>query len=251
VALARTHKGFEVIDRNHLKAILTEHKLASDGLIDPITAKKLGQIVGADVLLTGTMTPFSENVRVTVKALATDTARIITADSADLPKTQTITELLSKGIGSSRENGSSRHGIPPSSTGSSLSSPPQPENRVVVVQEVQYELLACRGMANTVKCSFRVTNRGADQTVDHTCDQPTRAFDNFGNESPASGCSIANKVGTWRVEAELISGVPLGASVIFSKLNPTATTLALVNIGTSVGRRSFEDVTFRNVPIVR
>src|SRR5579884_1051318 len=41
VALLRTHKGFQVIDRNHLKAVMNEHRLSTSGLIDPATAQKL------------------------------------------------------------------------------------------------------------------------------------------------------------------------------------------------------------------
>src|ERR1035441_4970086 len=90
VALTRTHKGFEVVERNHLKAILTEHKLMATGLIDPATAKKLGQFTGADAIVTGSMTPFSEHVRVAVKVLSTDTARIIAADDIDSPSARGV-----------------------------------------------------------------------------------------------------------------------------------------------------------------
>src|SRR5271154_2443233 len=46
VALAGDAKEFEVIDRTNLKTILQEHKLASTGIIDPQTARKLGEIAG-------------------------------------------------------------------------------------------------------------------------------------------------------------------------------------------------------------
>src|SRR5882762_4701300 len=49
-ALFSEARGFDVIDRTHLKAILLEHKLAATGLIDPATARKLGQIVGVQTL---------------------------------------------------------------------------------------------------------------------------------------------------------------------------------------------------------
>jgi hypothetical protein len=45
-------KGFRVMDRTHLQAILQEHKLATTGLIDPQTARKLGQFAGVDTLVT-------------------------------------------------------------------------------------------------------------------------------------------------------------------------------------------------------
>ena len=62
VALAGTSKGFEVVDRTNLKSLLVEHKLASKGIIDPQTARKLGQIAGVDALITGTITPFGDRV---------------------------------------------------------------------------------------------------------------------------------------------------------------------------------------------
>jgi TolB-like protein len=96
VFLTRARKDFDVIDRTHLKTILAEHKLATTGVIDPATARKMGQIIGADVLLTGTITPFSESVHVAIKLLATDTARLVGADTIDLPKIATIAELLKK-----------------------------------------------------------------------------------------------------------------------------------------------------------
>jgi len=60
VALAGAGKGFEVVDRTHLKTLIQEHKLSATGLIDPSIAKKLGQIAGVDALITGTITPFGD-----------------------------------------------------------------------------------------------------------------------------------------------------------------------------------------------
>lgn len=79
VALAGGGKGFEVVDRTHLKSILSEHKLSTTGLIDPQTARKLGQITGVGALLTGTVTPFGDSVRLSVKILDTSTAKVIGA----------------------------------------------------------------------------------------------------------------------------------------------------------------------------
>ena len=100
VALAGRAEGFEVIDRTHLKVLLEEHKLASTGLIDPQTARKLGQVAGVEALVTGTITPFGHTVRVLVKVLDTSTARMISAVAVDIQKTKAIEELLARGIGS-------------------------------------------------------------------------------------------------------------------------------------------------------
>src|SRR5687768_8548459 len=44
---------FDTIDRTQLRALLQEHKLSTTGLIDAQTARKLGQIAGAECLVTG------------------------------------------------------------------------------------------------------------------------------------------------------------------------------------------------------
>jgi len=102
VAFAGAGKGFEVVDRTHLKSIIAEHKLSSTGIIDPQTARKLGQIAGVDALITGTITPFGDSVRISVKILDTATAKVISASSGDIAKTKAIEELLARGIESTQ-----------------------------------------------------------------------------------------------------------------------------------------------------
>jgi len=94
-ALVEEARGFRVMDRAHLKAILQEHKLATTGLIDPQTARQLGQFAGVDTLVTGTITSaFGDTVRVMVKALDVSTAEIIAQSTADIPKTDAVKNLL-------------------------------------------------------------------------------------------------------------------------------------------------------------
>ena len=117
-ALVNTGKGFVVIDRIHLKSILKEHKLSASGIIDPTTARKLGKIAGVQALITGTVTPFGDNVRVTVKILDTETAKIIGASTANIAKTKAIEELLARGIEtrSPYQQPASSQYIPPAGT---------------------------------------------------------------------------------------------------------------------------------------
>ena len=111
---AMTAKGFEVIDRNHLKTILTEHKLSMSGLVDPNTVKKLGQIAGVDAIITGSVTPFGDSIRISCKVIATDTARMITAAKGDIAKTKAIEELLSRGIDTGQVSSSASSYVPSS-----------------------------------------------------------------------------------------------------------------------------------------
>ncbi len=94
VALAGAGKGFKVIDRTHLKAIIKENKLSATGLIDSATIKRLGKIVGVDALVTGTLTPFGDNMHLAVNILDKETAEIIDAITGDIAKTKAIDEML-------------------------------------------------------------------------------------------------------------------------------------------------------------
>ena len=105
VALAGMGKGFEVVDRTHLKSILVEHKLSSTGIIDPQTARKLGQIIGVDALITGTITPFGDSIRISVKVLDTTTAKVVSASTGNIAKTKAIEELLARGVESPQSSG--------------------------------------------------------------------------------------------------------------------------------------------------
>lgn len=90
--------GFEIVDRAHLKSIFAEHKFSQSGLVDPGTIKQLGQIAGVDAIVTGTVTPFGDSIRISGKVIATDTAKVIATAKGDIAKTKAIEELLEKGI---------------------------------------------------------------------------------------------------------------------------------------------------------
>jgi len=95
VDLVMDKKGFSVLDRANLKSILAEHKLTATGLIDPDTAKKLGQFAGVDVIILGTITPKDQNIALTAKIITTDTAEIIGAAKATFKADSTVQQLQS------------------------------------------------------------------------------------------------------------------------------------------------------------
>lgn len=90
--------GMAVMDRANLKSILAEHKLSEDGLINPETAKKLGQFAGVDAILIGTITSLDDDIVLTVKAISTETAEIAAASKATIPKTKEIQQFSVHGI---------------------------------------------------------------------------------------------------------------------------------------------------------
>ncbi len=97
-SLAGKEKGFEVVNRSNLKQLLQEHKLFATGAIDQKAAMKLGEISGLQALVTGTITPFTESVRVSTSVLDINTAKVIDNEKANIARTKDINELLEKPV---------------------------------------------------------------------------------------------------------------------------------------------------------
>ena len=96
VDLVIDRKGFSVLDRANLKRILAEHKLTATGLVDPDSAKKLGQFAGVDAFIMGTIVPKEKTVGLTAKIITTDTAVIVGAAKGEFRTNDTVAELMSK-----------------------------------------------------------------------------------------------------------------------------------------------------------
>src|SRR5688572_19759206 len=109
VYFTNSSKGrYQVMDRNHLDQILREHKLNSEGFIDPQTAKELGRINAVDAIITGTVDIFETQLKVRIKVLDTESALQISAEIGYLPVDQNIASFLGiPGMGNSSQNSTS------------------------------------------------------------------------------------------------------------------------------------------------
>lgn len=97
VNLVLEKREFSVLDRANLRRILAEHKLTSQGLIDPENAKKLGSFAGVDALVLGTIIPKSTNsISLNAKIITTDTAEIIGAARTEFAADDMVQQLVSK-----------------------------------------------------------------------------------------------------------------------------------------------------------
>jgi len=97
-SLAKGEKGFEVVNRSNLRQLIKEYELFSTGAIDQKAAMKLGEFSGIEALITGTITPFTENIRVSTSVLDMKTAKVIDNQKENIPRTKDINELLGNEI---------------------------------------------------------------------------------------------------------------------------------------------------------
>ena len=241
VALAGTGKGFRVIDRTHLKSIIKENKLSATGLIDPATARKLGKIAGVDALVTGTLTPFGDNVRVVVKVLDSDTADIIDAAKGNFAKTQAIEELLDKEI--AQEN--------PASMGTTTA--PKKTDKGYAAQEVKgfiFNMKECKKSGDSVTCSVSATSNNDDREIRMWAHngQRTVIYDNVGKEYTAKKIVFAGEWSDLELSRRLVAGIQTTISFEFKGIDQTANMVALFEI-TCLAEGELFAVQFRNIPI--
>jgi TolB-like protein len=180
--LVSAGKAFEVVDRMHLRTILSEHKLSLTGLIDPKTVKRLGQVSGVDAIVIGTVTPFGESVRLSIKVLATDTAKIIGSSRGNIPKTQAIAELLAREI----QTGTIVAPGTAATTSSSIKTPTSKKGRAVDVGkflvEVESLKVTSKGDLMVALAYINQTKEELEITLGYPSKEKAFATDDAGNE---------------------------------------------------------------------
>jgi TolB-like protein len=241
VAIAGAGRGFEVVDRTHLGSILREHKLSTTGLIDPQTARELGKIVGVEALVTGTMTPFGDSVRIAIKILDTESAKIIGSTTGNIPRTGAIEDLLRRGVGP----------LISAASVNSTALAPTASQQTVEVNEFEFALQKCSRSGDKLTCSFFVINKGEDE--DLRIEWPSRTFDNLGNEYRISKLQFGEsqkELGVNNFLSKLlVREVPVRAEATFVGLSEQASVLTLLEIRCNPRNRRSFSAQLRNIPI--
>lgn len=223
-ALFAEAKGFEVIDRTHLKAILQEHKLATTGLIDPSTARMLGQIAGVDTLVTGTITPFEEYVHLSVKVLDTETARILAADTIDVPRTKTISDLIAAAAGG-------HQGPSGSQKGQILVHPSTEVQGILAVAD------SCTADGQVLTCTVTLTSHQQDMNIRFGAGANnsgrwvhSEAYDDSGVEYGSDAITFAGKTSYPYAETSglLVADTPTHLVMKFNQFSSTSAKVTLL-----------------------
>ena len=245
VALAGSDRGFRVVDRTHLRSILEEHKLAATGLIDPATARQLGKIAGVEALVTATLTPFGDSIRLSIKVLDTESADVIDAATGNIAKTEAISELLGSTVASPG------HTTPSSSAPRTSGSVQQ----TLDLGGVRFELLGCKRSAQQVKCEFMITMLERDDTLvmsAGTCSNPrSRAFDSSGNEFAATAAHLGTERTSCALTHQMLLGVPLRAAWVIDGVPSEVSMLSAIDFAFHAWTATHKRLQLRNIPILK
>ncbi|CAK8718066.1 hypothetical protein KKHLCK_07230 [Candidatus Electrothrix laxa] len=229
-ALAGAGKGFKVVDRTHLNSIVKENKLSVTGLIDPETARKLGQIIGVQALITGTLTPFGDTVRVAVKVLDTATAEIIDAIRGNIAKTEAVNTLLTTSL--------------------TLGSPPVPPEgkqgeflQTIEARGFSFHLVSSKISNGTVIFSLLINSLEKSKELGMF---KSRFIDSEGNEYKGNEVKIGSHSHWGHVSSDLIADIPVKASLTFNGVSQKIKRVALLDVHCSGFNVQFRNILLSN-----
>lgn len=162
------NSSLTMVDRANIKHILDEHKLTVVGLVDPANAKKLGEFAGVDTILVGNISEVDDGYRLTVKAISTSTAQIITAGWINFKKTSTTQDIANRGLSASEGSYSTSDKTIGSSNGVSTRTELPIAVRDLGSMRVSLKSVATvrlNGQGPAIRISFELSNRETNRSL--------------------------------------------------------------------------------------
>jgi len=229
-------KNITVIERRLLMKVLEEQKLSTSDLLEPEAIKKLHKLLGAEYIITGSITELGDEVRINARVISTTTGEIASANRATIPATGLIKKLMEqrgKGYLSVTD---------PKDIGS--------ENALITQnwQGVDIKLLGCSKVSESIQCKLVITSTKKD--IVFYLYSKTALFDNNGNKAAFVNAQYGNSAGTAigsyrNIQQELIAGVPVKTTLSFNLPDKQASKISALKLRVS----SSAEVIFRDIPL--
>jgi len=245
--ITRLHETdkFKVIERQLLNKVINEQKLSLTGIVDPLSAKKLGRLLGVDAIVSGSVSDLGKSVRVNARLISTETGEIFAVASSELIKDEAVTKLMGA--------------AEPSPTGT----PRRDTARSWRVDSnfFAFEIQKCRRSGDSVSCDFTITNNDRDRDIGFYIEDGQGAgikfFDNsnvaynlYQIELPTK-LQMSKTFCCYTGYIFLVSGVQTKGRLLFNRVSRDATKIMLLTIHARAGEGNGSDfkVEFRNIPL--
>lgn len=260
--LLSQHRQCRLIERRRLDMVLNELKFSMSELVDPDKARKLGQMLGVQGLVVGSVTDLGGTVDVDARIIDIQTNVSLPGASASIVQDEVLKRLISDcgavgsnpgpGVGGSLSVPPGVGGTAPASLRKSL-----PE---VAVADFTIALESCRMSGTTITCKLLITNNSEEDkafylhggylSVYGDTSFSSRFFDQAGNEYHAAVARLGSQGSADGVRNVLVKGVPTRGALVFEKTSPDITEITALVIGCSVGRENYKP-TMRNVGLAK
>lgn len=243
-------KRFRVIERGLLEKAIDELKFNATDLVNPDAAQQLGKVVGAEAIVTGTLTDIGRLIKANARVIRTETGEVIGAAGTRIIKTLNVEDMMKEVLGYSKGKSKGASGV-------------KEESRSAALQKYEakgylFELQGCESSSQMVTCNLTITNTGKDRDLSIGYFRNpgiTKMFDDRGYEHNASGYKLLEQVsndGRKSVGKFLVSGIPVNASIKFEGVSSEATQISVLTIQCAYPEDSRRfTVQFRDIPISR
>lgn len=229
----------EIVERQMLKKILKEQNLGLSGFIDEQTAVSIGNILGADAIITGTITVVGKYIRINARVISTKSGKVLSAASASVIKDNDLLCML----------------------GAAVSTTEQLQKKENYFKEIErndlkIKLLQAEVKDRTLYCDFEITNLGKDDIlfeVTYGWQYNTKVFDQNSNEVIISSVKFGNN--TTKIKGlsqydcaskKIIAGCSAEMTLVFEKVDPEINKILLLQILSGNTKEKYE---FRNIPV--
>lgn len=228
-------KKFKVIERQLLNKIITEQKLSLTGMIDPLTAQKLGKLLSVEAIAAGTVTDLGKILDVNARLINTETGEIFGVASVQIVKDETVFKLMAQGEVATNT-------VEPTTQSD------KNKSQKVDAEFFTFELVQCKLSGGTALCDLVITNHDVERQLKLMVNT---LFDDSGNVHNSGD----NQIGNAGRIAVLVSGVATRARVTFRDVPTQVKTSPLLTFNFNVDRadarfggggHSFK-IEFRNV----
>lgn len=242
-------RRFKVIERSLLEKALGELHFNATDLVDPDAAQQLGKVIGAEALVTGTLTDLGRLIKVNGRVIKVETGEVLGAAGTQIIKTMSVEDMMKNVLvpAKGQKSGQKSPGEISKDTQATFKKGGQPLQQME--NDFLFELENCEVSFQIATCHFSVINKSNDRNFavgrPNSWSPISRVFDDTGNEYHASNYRLANKSGG-RIGSLLVSETPVKLDVEFKGISQQASTISLMEI--------YGDgfvVKFRDVPLIR
>lgn len=235
-------KRFDVVECQLINKVIDEQRLGVTGMLDANSAAEIGKMLGVEAIVTGTITDIGASIRINARMIATQTGSVFAVSSANISKDDYILALMKK---------IPAHDAYPYSMGGQETTHATTTKTLSknTVDGIDFEVVSAKVVSGDhILIDVMVTKTSrTDKEV--RINNNTRFYDNLGQEflNPVRLVGAKNTQYSSEDLSHLyIAGVPTKVTLDFSNIDPTASSIALLNIH---GWGLNTEVLLRNIPL--
>jgi hypothetical protein len=210
-ALSEPERGLEVVDQSQFAQLMDQMEKLSEGLIDPATGQQLGKMAGTEVLIVGTVMISESSIKLDVRAIDLQTAKMIAAGSDNLFRVGGLLDRLAREAeGDLSETVTAKENQDQPKSAAPVAKSPVRTRRD---QGVIFALDGCSLSGDALTCSVTVTS-DRDRTIAISFE--SRSWNTAGAAYEPDEVAIANSRSQDSCAVkEVLKNVPTNVSMIF------------------------------------